>query len=381
MTLPLIDADLDRAPTVRLRVVAALFAIAGVTRFAYFYLDDLTRQISGTLLHRALEEGTGVIAAAALFPIAVLLERRFPLDRGRWRRSWLPHLGGLVAYSVLHTTFMAVSRWLLFPAVAHTPYDYGILGIRYVMESSQDIVSYAVFIGLLTLLRTQQRLRDREVHTAQLERDAINTRLESLRLRLQPHFLFNALNTISSTVYENPVVADELIGRLGDLLRQSLASADRPEITLAEELDVLRAYQAFIDARFGDRVSFTYDVASGALPMAVPAFVLQPLVENGVHHGLSSEFSHVEIAVCAALVFDRLRLVVENTTPSERERRERIGVGLGATGARLQLLYGSAASIATEDLGHRFVVTILLPARAVAAAPSTAVRSLARADR
>ena len=381
MTLPLIDADLDRAPTVRLRVVAALFAIAGVTRFAYFYLDDLTRQISGTLLHRALEEGTGVIAAAALFPIAVLLERRYPLDRGRWRRSWLPHLGGLVAYSVLHTTFMAVSRWLLFPAVAHTPYDYGILGIRYVMESSQDIVSYAVFIGLLTLLRTQQRLRDREVHTAQLERDAINTRLESLRLRLQPHFLFNALNTISSTVYENPVVADELIGRLGDLLRQSLASADRPEITLAEELDVLRAYQAFIDARFGDRVSFTYDVASGALPMAVPAFVLQPLVENGVHHGLSSEFSHVEIAVCAALVFDRLRLVVENTTPSERDRRERIGVGLGATGARLQLLYGSAASIATEDLGHRFVVTILLPARAVSASPSTAVPSLARADR
>jgi sensor histidine kinase YesM len=381
MTPPLIDADPDRPPTIRLRVVAAAFAIAGITRFAYFYLDDLTRQIPGTLLHRALEEGTGVVAGAALFPVAVLVERRFPLDRGRWRRNWPAHLGGLAVYSILHTTFMAVSRWLLFPAIAHMTYDYGILGIRYAMESSQDIVTYAVFIGVLTLLRTQRRLRDREVHAAKLERDTVNTRLESLRLRLQPHFLFNALNTISSTLYENPVAADELIGRLGELLRQSLASADRPEITLAEELDVLRAYQAFIDARFGNRVSFTYDIAPDALSMAVPAFVLQPLVENGVHHGLSSEFSHVEIAICAAIVFGRLRLVVENTTPPERDRRERIGIGLGATGARLQLLYGPAASIVTEDLGHRFVVTILLPARAVEASASGAVPSLARADR
>ena len=381
MTAPLIDADLDRPPTIRTRIVVALFAIVGVTRFAYFYLDDLTRQIPGTLVRRALEEGTGVLAAAVLFPIAVVVERRFPLDRGRWRRSWLPHLGGLVLYSVLHTTAMAISRALLFPAIAHVRYDYGILGIRYAMEASQDIVSYAVFIGVLTLLRTQQRLRDREVHAAKLERDAVNTRLESLRLRLQPHFLFNALNTISSTLYENPTAADELIGRLGELLRQSLASADRPEITLAEELDVLRAYQAFIDARFGDRVSFTYDVAPEVLSMAVPAFLLQPLVENGVHHGLSSEFSHVEIAICAALVYERLRLVVENTTSTDRERRERIGIGLGATGARLQLLYGPSASIATEDLGHRFVVTILLPAHAIAAPPSTTVPSLARADR
>src|SRR6185503_9789780 len=109
MTAPLIDADLDRPPTIRTRIVVALFAIVGVTRFAYFYLDDLTRQIPGTLVRRALEEGTGVLAAAVLFPIAVVVERRFPLDRGRWRRSWLPHLGGLVLYSVLHTTAMAIS--------------------------------------------------------------------------------------------------------------------------------------------------------------------------------------------------------------------------------------------------------------------------------
>src|SRR5262249_42825181 len=88
-----------RAPIIRPRIVLALFPAAGLSRFAYFYLDDLTRHIPGTLLRRVLEEGTGIVAAAALFPIAVLVERRFPLDRGRWRRHWPAHLGGLLAYS------------------------------------------------------------------------------------------------------------------------------------------------------------------------------------------------------------------------------------------------------------------------------------------
>src|SRR4051812_42558548 len=189
MPTPSIAVETDRAPTLRPRIVVALFAVAGLSRFAYFYLDDLTRQIPGTALRRALEEGTGIVAAALLFPIAVLVERRFPLDRGRWRRHWPAHLAGLALYSVLHTSLMAVFRRLLFPLFAHVSYDYGVLGIRYFMESAQDIVSYAVFIGLLTLIRTQQRLRDREVNAAQLERDSINARLESLRLRLRPHFL------------------------------------------------------------------------------------------------------------------------------------------------------------------------------------------------
>lgn len=363
----------------------ALFVVAGLSRFAYFYLDDLTRQIPGTALRRALEEGTGIVAAALLFPIAVLVERRFPLDRGRWRRHWPAHLVGLALYSVLHTSLMAVFRRLLFPLFAHVSYDYGVLGIRYFMESAQDVVSYTVFIGLLTLIRTQQRLRDRDVHAAQLERDSVNARLESLRLRLQPHFLFNALNTISSTVYENPVVADELIGRLGDLLRQSLSAADRPEITLGEELDVLRAYQAFIEARFGSRVSFSYQVDPATTPIAVPAFLLQPLVENGVHHGLSSEYSHVEITISATMANGRLRIVIENTKPPHGDRRERIGVGLGATGARLRLLYGNAASISTDNhLADRFVATIDLPARPLTSSgsvPAAPTATLASTDR
>src|SRR5215475_15383561 len=135
----------DRPPRIRWRFVAALFAVATVLRFLYFYLDDLTRGMHDTFVRRALEEGTGNFASALLFPIALLLERRFPVDQGRWRRAWAIHLGGFVLYSILHTTVMALTRAALAPALGLGPYDYGIMSVRYPMEAAQDFFSYATF--------------------------------------------------------------------------------------------------------------------------------------------------------------------------------------------------------------------------------------------
>ena len=116
----------DRPPRIRWGVVVLLFALATLLRFAYFYLDDLSRQIPGTFVRRLLEEGTGNVASALFFPLAVLLERYFPVDQGRWRRTWFVHVAGYIAYSAAHTTFIAVSRALLFPALGMRAYDYGI---------------------------------------------------------------------------------------------------------------------------------------------------------------------------------------------------------------------------------------------------------------
>jgi len=376
-------ADSDVPPRLRLRWVFLLFGIATVARFGYFYLDDLTRQIPGTFLHRAIEEGTGNLASALLFPIAVLIERRYPLDRGRWRWSWIPHLGGFAVYSAAHTTLIAAMRAVVFPVAGMGSYDYGIMSFRFFMEGSQDLFSYTTFVGVITLLRVQQRLAEREARQAALERDAANARLEALSLRLQPHFLFNALNTISSTVYENPVAADELIGRLGELLRQALRTTERQEISLGEELETLDAYRALIEARFGDRVRFSLSVDDGARGLAVPAFLLQPLVENAVRHGMTIEFGEVEIDIRITVDGTRLRLIVENDTPQTTMRAEptpaRMGTGLGATSDRLNLLYGTSASLDTALTANRFRVMISIPGRA-AAMPESA-DDLARAHR
>jgi two-component sensor histidine kinase len=356
-------ADLDdHPPRLRWRVVVLLFTIATVARFAYFYLDDLTRQQTGTFLHRLLEEGTANFASLLLFPIAVWVERRFPLDRGRWTRSWPAHVGGFVAYSFAHTSLIAAFRAIAFPLFGQGSYDYGVMSVRYFMEAAQDLFSYVMFAGLLTLLRVQQKLHAREVRAAELERDAATARLEALSLRLQPHFLFNALNTISSVVYENPVAADSLIGRLGELLRASLRTSDRQEIAFVEELELLAAYRSLIEARFGDRVRFQLDVDAAARPLAVPAFLMQPLVENAVRHGMNTEFGAVDVVVSATVNRGVLRLIVENDVPGVPDASG-TGTGLGATRDRLRLLYGTAGSLETTRLNGRFRVTVTLPAR------------------
>ncbi|HEX3867378.1 MAG TPA: histidine kinase [Gemmatimonadaceae bacterium] len=358
----------DQPPRIPLAALFVLFTVAWMLRFAYFTLDDVTRSYSGTAVRHLLEEGTGSYSAMMLFPLIAAAERRFPLSSGRWR-NWPWHLGAVVPYTALHTSLMAMSRWTLFPALGLGAYDYGRMSIRYFMEAPEDAISYATLLCLLTFLRVQQELRAREVRAAALERDTVAARLEALSLRLQPHFLFNALNTISSTVYDDPIAADEMIGRLGDLLRQALRTSDRQEVSVGEEMDTLRAYLAFVDARFGDRVRCALRVGADASAVAVPVFLLQPLVENAVRHGLSSEYEQTDIDVSIALNGGRLRVVVDNAVAEARAARAtrvepaRIGTGLGTTRDRLRLLYGSDGQITSENANGRFRVSIEIPAR------------------
>jgi hypothetical protein len=278
----------DRAPTINWRVAFLLFTLAGLLRFLYFYLDDITRSVPHSLGRRVLEESTGAYAALLLFPLIVAVERRYPLPAGRWRRDWPAYVVTYVVYTVGHTTLMALSRAAIYPLLAHRAYDYGRMPARYFMESAEDVISFVVIAGILTFMRVQQHLREREVRAATLERDAANARLEVLGLRLQPHFLFNALNTIASTVYDDPVAADEMIGHLGDLLRRTLRTSERQEIPLAEELEMLSAYLALVAARFGDRITCDVESALACHAMGVPPLLLQPLAENAVVHGAAA---------------------------------------------------------------------------------------------
>jgi hypothetical protein len=364
----------DDSPRLRGHIVFGAFVAAFVLRFGYLYLDDLTRARAGTLGMRLMEELTGILASALLFAGVVWLERLRPLDAGRWRVNVAWHLGGVVLYSAMHTTLLALSRFTIAPMVGLGAYDYGILSIRYVMEAAQDVLSYASFIAVLTLLRVHRRLQREQLHAASLARDAAEARLEALSLRLQPHFLFNALNTISSAVYESPVAADIMIGHLGDLLRHALRTGDRPEISVAEELDVLRAYLAIVEVRFGDRVRCDVEVDAAARALAVPAFLLQPLVENAARHGSAVEGGMSRILVRMALEGRALRLVVENDVGPSVTSRGGSGTGLRTTAQRLRLLYGDDHELVVGPIagGARFRVSVRIPARPAPASHAVA---------
>jgi signal transduction histidine kinase len=343
------------------------YTVNGVLLFFYHYLDDLARGEAGTRTGRFIEEMTGAWAAIPLFVALVVIAARFPIDRPGRLRHLPVHLAAMLIGSFVHTTLNWALRSALYPLAGLGGYDYGVMRVRYFMELPNDVISYLVALGLITLVRWYHAMRERELRAAGLQRDLAQARLESLRLRLQPHFLFNALNTISSVMYEDPRAADVMIGRLSDLLRLSLSTADAQEVPLADELVALNHYVALMQARFGDALRVDVDVAPTARGAMVPALLLQPLVENAVRHGGIASDGRGWIAVRVRRDDDTVHVVVADDGPGAPAERDVLnaGTGLQATAQRLRLLYGDRQSLrAGNRPGAGFEVAITLPFRA-----------------
>jgi signal transduction histidine kinase len=212
-----------------------------------------------------------------------------------------------------------------------------------------DLLIYAVIAGV-SIARdyaAQVREQERRSHALQIESLALQqllteARLQSLRSQLQPHFLFNALNTISALTETDPKTARRLMEQLGRLLRVSLRHASTPLVTLAEELTFLDDYLAIESVRFEGRITVAVRADDDVLEALTPGFLLQPLVENAIRHGVGPRLSGGHVSVTAARDGHRLRLrVCDNglgLSPDWSQRRD-VGVGLRNTAARLEQLY------------------------------------------
>jgi sensor histidine kinase YesM len=236
-----------------------------------------------------------------------------------------------------------------------------------------DLLIYAVIAGVAIArdYARQAMARERETHRLQLEHEALQrtlaeTRLQALRSQLQPHFLFNALNTISALTESDPRTARRVMEQLGQLLRASLRHTASPVVTLAEELTFLDDYLAIETVRFEGRIAVSVRAGDDALDAPVPGFLLQPLVENAIRHGVGPRTSGGRIEVEAGRVGDRLRLRVSDDgtglQPDWQARRS-AGVGLRNTAARLEQLYPHAHvfHVAGRSSGSGVDVTIELP--------------------
>lgn len=347
-------------------LIFAYYTAHGLLLFGYRYLDDLTREKSGTFTPRLIEEMTGAYGGAIIFPFVVIFARRYRLKWGNIFRLLPLHLLALSFFSAVHTTFNALTRQMLFPVAGLGDYDYGIMSIRYVMEFSNDVISYTLIVGFVYLFDHYQQSRDREVMTAQLETRLAQAQLQSLRLQLQPHFLFNTLNTISSMIYENPRAADEMIARLSDLLRLTLRNCQSQEVTLDEELEFLNLYLEIMRARFEERLVVRIDVESSTRSAMVPQLILQPLVENSIRHAVD-ERGYVTIDIRSNRENGSLVLEVIDDGPGIAAEKIALlgdGIGLSNTAQRLRQIYGEAHTFAlTNTEGRGLVVRVSVPFR------------------
>jgi len=208
-------------------------------------------------------------------------------------------------------------------------------GVSYAVATywTFNVLIYAMVVGLYHAVRA-----------ARLERQLMQARLDALTGQLQPHFLFNTLHTISAFVLEDPKQANRMITRLSELLRHSFSPEHGPMVTLEEELQLLDHYVAIQEARFGDRLKVTFRVEAGTGTVAVPTFLLQPLVENAIRHGAALQEGIAEVEISVMRAGDRLRLEVRDNgpgIPGGAARNGGGGVGIANTRARLAQLYGT----------------------------------------
>jgi LytS/YehU family sensor histidine kinase len=207
---------------------------------------------------------------------------------------------------------------------------------------SDFLLSYVLGLAILLGVKNYRELKYHQLRAANLQAAWTHSRLQALRMQLNPHFLFNTLNAAVSLVSSRPKVAEQMLVRLADLLRRTLRDGESDFISISREADFLRNYLEVQRLRFPDRLSFNVEVAPDVVGAAVPSLLLQPLAENAVVHSVAAETEQIRVDVSIQRSARGLEMSVRNSAAHQRPDARsdmRLGVGLGNTRERLRTLF------------------------------------------
>lgn len=304
----------------------------------------------------------------ALFtPVLLRLLRRFPLP-SRDLRAWGVHGAACLAAGA------AWAAWSAFLEHTFDPYAYPhgpdpflpLLRAKFLGNLVGDVILYGAIVALSATFEARSRLLQQQAAGARLAELLAQTRLTALRRQLEPHFIFNALNAVTALVREGRgEEAITITADLGDLLRRVTDHQDDPRrqfVSLAEEIAFVEKYLAIQAMRFGDRLRCRIDVPDALAGVQVPEFIVQPLVENAIKHGIARRARGGELRVSAVREGARLAIQVYNDGPPLPERADE-GVGLSNSRQRLQALYGAAQALTLQNAAGGVLATLTLPCR------------------
>ena len=288
---------------------------------------------------------------ALIAPPIFDLVARVPIERNRLKSALALHAGCCVGVLALCTVWAKV----ILPPIHFSPGTgmqpppgppllVGMIAFR--------MPVYLAIVSIAHAFYFYRRYQERERRTLSLEASLAKARLEALRAQLQPHFLFNSLNAIAELVHVNPEAADDMLAALSDLLRLTLETSAAQELPLRRELEFAERYLAIERVRFGKRLRTSIDASREVQDALVPAFLLQPLIENAIRHGLEPRQLEGVIMVGAKRVGENLQLQVkDNGVGLHKHGPLHNGIGLANVRARLQALYNGAASLELRDSG------------------------------
>lgn len=274
-------------------------------------------------------------AAAVAMPLLVLAARHVGVERqSRWRAIGISV--GVVAALVAFTT---VGQYVVTyrQAALRPPF------LAYLLQAlGQHVLTWVAVVGIVAAIEAGRRAVHAALDRERLRAQIAEQQLTALTGQLHPHFLFNTLQSISTLIHRDPEAADEMLAKLSDLLRELLRHRESALVPLEDELRFARTYLEIAQLRFADRLQFEIDVAPSVGRAAVPLFILQPLVENALAHGIGGQARGGRVTVRACREADRLRLeVTDDGAGLTSDATVREGIGLGNTRERLRASFGA----------------------------------------
>ncbi len=305
-----------------------------------------------------------------LTPLVMLIGRRFPIERSSWARNLLIHIPVALFLSAFHLAACIALTILIEPfdvysSTASFMQQY-LKTMRFWLPI--ELIIYWATLGIGHALNYYEKYREREMMTALLEAQLAQSQLDSLKMQLHPHFLFNTLNSIASLVRDSKdKAAVSMIVGLSELLRHALQNSGKHEVPLREELDFLELYLDIQQMRFSDRLKIEMEIQPETLGACVPNLILQPLVENAIRHGVAERISSSLVGVIARRENGLLQIRVYDDGPGLHEgwrMEESEGIGLSNTRERLQQLYGKEHRFELRNRQEGGVeATLLIPFR------------------
>ena len=312
---------------------------------------------------------------ALVTPLILWADRRLPFSRKQLPQRLLAHLLSSLIFTSLYIYVFAATQAVLgigpWSSLQNTRILAGALRGMFLWSW----LVYWLILGASQVYHYYKHYLSSELQMERLERNFSEARLNALRMQLDPHFFFNALNTISSQVERDPRLARGMIEHLGDLLRLSLESKDRQEIPLAEEMSFLEHYVAIQKIRFGDQLKIEAQISPDVKYASVPCLFVQPLVENAIRHGISRRSSGGTVIILAQRSNDRLDIRILDDgvgLPLGWTLETSTGLGLSVTRERIAGLYPNGASHfdVRPRIGGGTEVAISLPLRCMKEEPN-----------
>jgi two-component system LytT family sensor kinase len=349
---------------------------AGVTIYRLYHATRSPMTLTSALGMQFCQ----ILTYAPLTPFAFAFATRYPIRRNNWMIRSLLYLAAGLIFTAVHVALQSVTpfgfwdpkyhEWRSAIWDSHThafEVQWSVLPELFLTSLFNDISGTFIPIALVAHVVSYTRtLRERELRAAQLEEQLAKTRLQVLKSQLQPHFLFNTMHSISSLMLTDVRAADQMMTRLGDLLRMSLESAGTQITTLSREIEFLNCYLEIEKVRFAERLTVTFDISPATLDASVPHLLLQPLVDNAVKHGISQLPGSGEIRIAATTQAHQLKIEISDNGPglSKTGTLPSMGLGLRITRERLESLYGRDQRLELLSLpGGGTTVQVCIPFR------------------